>query len=118
MDPWSDESVFPPPLGLGARIALAAAIVAALAAFGLGAHKAASDIGDLSLCRYSEAREGVPGLEKLGISKGDIVRDGWRPSPGRVEIRHVASEQRHGTVLDASWCPSRNRDHLVLVIDR
>jgi hypothetical protein len=118
VDPWSDESVVPPPLSRGVRAVLVTLAVVAIGAFWWGTQHAAHDIGHPSLCRYSEAREGVPGLETLGITRGDRVADDWTPPRRDIEVRRAASEQPHGTVLDASWCLAKDREHLVVVIDR
>jgi hypothetical protein len=116
---WADDAALPtaPRLGRRFRVVLAVLLVSGAVATVVVVKATASDLSGVSICRYHEAREGVPGLEKSGVIVGERPLPGWTPPPGaEVRFKHFAGPS--GVVVDASWCPAANRDHLVITFAR
>lgn len=116
-DPWSEESVYPPPMRWRSRTALVVSAVAGVVGGGWAFADAVHDVSATSVCRYDEAREGVLGEDKIGLPAARVPA-GWTPGVSYAVVRHVESDQPTGTVLDHSWCLSRHHGRLVVVVAR
>jgi hypothetical protein len=118
-DAWAADVDWPSPprLGRRTRIVLALLLLSGAAGVILVVRATASDLSGVSMCRFHEAREGVPGLEKSGVIVGERPSTGWTAPPG-AEVRYARSALPSGVVVDASWCPAAKQDHLVITLAR
>ena len=59
----------------------------------------------MTICRLHEAREGIPGLEKMDVPLvGQQPQPGWVP-PTNVHVRYVSTaDTPAGSVTDETMC--------------
>ena len=97
-----------------AGLVLVVAIVAVGSSLIVRAAMGVADDG----CRLHEAREGIPGIEKLGVpGVGQQPQTGWDP-PANVHVRYVKTDAGlPGAVVDETMC-GQPRGQLLVSIAR